>query len=175
MYPEKKLLIVFRADLKESLGMGADGAHLGSLGAYDDVSAVAALPYLDVALLEYFLHFYVFQQGTIALLMALLDGADHTELCRQLGEALFFSGLGKSCVHIGPLKVFALSRGFKVFRGAADSGQFLEAAASRFSEVLPIPASSLNHILACSFSLSAVLAKMAAICSKPSLFALEAK
>ena len=37
------------------------------------------------------------------------------------------------------------------------------------------PCSSLNHILACSFSLSAVFRNSAEICSKPSFLALDAK
>ena len=38
------LSIIFRFDLKEALGMGANGADIRCLLADNDVSAVAALP-----------------------------------------------------------------------------------------------------------------------------------
>ena len=38
--------------------MVADGANVGGLGAYDDVAAVAALPHLDLALLEHLWYDY---------------------------------------------------------------------------------------------------------------------
>ena len=56
-----------------------------------------------------------------------------------------------------------------------DPRRLVSAAVSKFSAVSPMPKSSLYHILACSFSLSAVFKKSSAICSKPSFFALEAK
>ena len=44
--------VILGRDLKVSLGMGADGADLRGGGADDDVTAVAALPHLHLALLE---------------------------------------------------------------------------------------------------------------------------
>ena len=46
------LLVVFGVDLKVALGMGAGGADLRCLGAGDQVTAVAALPDFNAALLE---------------------------------------------------------------------------------------------------------------------------
>ena len=48
------------------------------------------------------------------------------------------------------------------------------AAASRLAAVSPMPLSSLNHSLACSFSFSAVFRKRAEICWKPSFLARDA-
>ena len=47
-----KGLEVIHVNLEEGLRMCTDGAKLRSLGAYNDVSAVAALPHLHFALLE---------------------------------------------------------------------------------------------------------------------------
>ena len=55
---------------------------------------------------------------------------------------------------------------FKELGGIGDTpANLLAAAAARLAHVLPMPSRALNHSLACSFSLSAVSWKMAAICS----------
>ena len=46
-------LIVLCVNLEVRLGMCAGRADLGSLGAHYNMSAVAALPYLNLALLKY--------------------------------------------------------------------------------------------------------------------------
>ena len=55
--------------------------------AHDDVTAVAALPHLDLALGEDLRHLHIVQQGTVALLVVLLDGSHQTEPLGQLMEA----------------------------------------------------------------------------------------
>ena len=61
-------LVVLGLYLEVSLWMVADGAYVGSLGAYDDVSAVGALPD-DIAVLgEDAFFLYVVQQTTVAFL-----------------------------------------------------------------------------------------------------------
>ena len=72
--------------------MVADGADLGSLGADDDVTAVAAFPHLHFALSKDFFGLDVMQQGAVTLFVVLLDGSHTTELGGQLGEALGFGG-----------------------------------------------------------------------------------
>ena len=54
-------LVVLSEQFEVSLRMSAGGAEFGSLRAYDDVSAVAAFPYLDFALFEDFLCFYILE------------------------------------------------------------------------------------------------------------------
>lgn len=66
-------LKVVHVDFEESLRMGADGAEFGGLGAHDNMSAVAALPYLHFALLEDSGRFHVLQEGTVTLFMALFN------------------------------------------------------------------------------------------------------
>ena len=46
-------LVILSVDLEVCLRVVADGANVGGLGAYDDVTAVAAFPHLDLALLEH--------------------------------------------------------------------------------------------------------------------------
>ena len=88
--------------------------------------AVPALPDLDLALLENLLRLHILQQGTIPLLMALLDLPDHAELGRQFREALRLGGLGKALVHIRPLVVLPVRGGGQVLGGGADAVQLLE-------------------------------------------------
>ena len=113
-------------DLEVSLRMGAGGADLGGGGANHDVTAVAALPNLDLALGEDLGHLHVLQQGAIALLMVLLHSGDETETGGQLMEALLLGGLGEAVIHIGPLVVLALGGGQQVLCGIAQQTQLLE-------------------------------------------------
>jgi hypothetical protein len=152
------LSIVFFAYLKIALRVIAYGTYIGSLGSNNDVTAVAAFPYLDSALFKYLGSLHIFKQCTVALLVMLFNSAYSSELCGKLCKALFLGGLGKLLVHICPLVVLAVSGSAEIFGSVSDA--------------VKLP---LNHIFACSFSLSAVLRKRAAICSKPSFLAFEAK
>ena len=128
--------------------MVANGAYVRSLRAYDDVAAITAFPYLDLALLKHSGSFQrCQQQRAVTLLMMLLDCANLTELFSELGKALFFSRLGELIVHVSPLEVLAISCSGKV------------------SAVVPMPSSSRNHILAWYCSFAEVLRKISAICS----------
>ena len=69
-------LIVLCVNFKIALGMVAGGANLRGLLAHDDVTAVAALPHLDLALGEDLRHLHIVQQGTVALLVMLFNGGD---------------------------------------------------------------------------------------------------
>lgn len=64
--------------------MLADGAHLGSLGADDDVTAVAALPHGDAALLKDSLGLHILQQCAVTLFVGLLDSSNPTELLGKI-------------------------------------------------------------------------------------------
>ena len=119
-------LVVLGVDFEVGLGMGADGADLRRGGAHDDMSAVAALPYLDLALGEDGGGLHVLKQGAISLLVLLLYGSHHTELDCKLGEAFGLSSLGEAFVHIRPLEVLAVSGGGEVLCGAAYAVQLLE-------------------------------------------------
>ncbi len=51
-YVRNLRLIILRRNLKVGLGMGAGGADLRGFRTHHDVAAVAALPYLNLTLLE---------------------------------------------------------------------------------------------------------------------------
>ena len=118
--------IILRVNFKVALGMVAGGADLRRFLTDHNVTAVAALPYLDFTLGKDLRHLHIVQQGTVALLMVLFNGGDQTEALRQLMKAFFIGGFGKAVVHIRPLVILALSGGEKIFGGVADAVQFFE-------------------------------------------------
>ena len=126
LHDDSLFLIVFRVNFKVALGMVAGRADLGCLLTDYDMTAVAALPYLDLALSKDLCRLHIVQQGTVALLMVLFDGSDQTEACGKLVEALFVGGFGEAVVHIRPFVVLTLSGGEKIFRGIANAVQFFE-------------------------------------------------
>ena len=66
-------LVVLLANLKVGLRMLADGTHVGSLGANHQMTAVAALPHGDAALLKDSLGLHILQQCAVTLFVGLLD------------------------------------------------------------------------------------------------------
>ena len=102
------VLIVFRVDLKVALGMIAGRANLRRFFAYDDMTAVAALPDLDGTLGKDLGGFHIAQQRTVAFLVVLFNGCHQAEPFCQLRESLGFGGFGKAIIHIRPLVVFTL-------------------------------------------------------------------
>lgn len=126
IYLIKSELVVFCVNFKIALGMVAGGANLRGLLAHDDVTAVAALPHLDLALGEDLRHLHIVQQGTVALLVMLFNGGDQAETLGQLMETFLIGSFGKAIVHIRPLVVLTLSGGEKVFCGVANAVQFFE-------------------------------------------------
>ena len=90
------LLIVLCVNLKIALRVIADRTYLRCFCSDHDMSAVAALPYLYFALLEYGSCLYIFQESTITLFVMFLDLADHTEFCCQCMETFLISGLWNS-------------------------------------------------------------------------------
>ena len=76
--------------------MGAGRANLRRFGTHHDMSAVPALPDLDLALFEDLLGLHVFQKSPVALLVVLLDLTNGTEFGGQLREALGLGGPGKN-------------------------------------------------------------------------------
>ena len=106
--------------------MGTHRANLRRLSPHYDMTAVPALPDPDLALPEDLLHLHIVEQGAIALLVVLLDGAHHAELGRQLREALLLRRFGKVLIHLGPLVVLSVRRGGQILRGGANALQLLE-------------------------------------------------
>ena len=106
--------------------MVAGGANLWSFLTDHNVTAVAALPYLDLTLGKDLCHLHIVQQGTVALLMVLLNGGYQAETLGQLMKAFLIGSFGKAIVHIRPLVVLTLSGGEKVFCGVANAVQFFE-------------------------------------------------
>ena len=149
--------------------MVADGADIGGLGADDDMAAVAAFPHLHLALGEDLLGLDVVQQGAVTFLMVFLNGGHTTELGGQLGEALGLGGTGKAFVHIRPLVVLAGGGSGQVLGGGADAVQLLEPQLGMLLLVLGGLQEEGGNLL------KAVCRKRAAICSKPSFLAFEAK
>lgn len=92
--------IILGVNLEEALRMSAGRADLRRFRADDDVTAVAALPDLDFALLEDLSRLDILQEGAIALLMMFLDLCDEAELRCQCLEALFLGRLSKALVHV---------------------------------------------------------------------------
>lgn len=118
-------LIVLFVYFEEALRMVTGRADLRSRRTDYDVTAVAALPYLDFALLEYLSGLYIAQQGTVTLFVMLFDGCNQTELACQIMEAFLLSGLCEAVVHVGPLVVLALGSVQQVFSGVAQAVQLL--------------------------------------------------
>ena len=118
--------VVLAVELKEALGVPAGGTHLRGGGAHHDVAAVAALPHLDLTLLEDLSRLHVVEQRPVALLVALLDGGHQAEFGGQLREALRLSGLGEAVIHVGPLIVLALGGVLQVLGGVPQAAQLLE-------------------------------------------------
>ena len=67
--------------------MRADRTYLRRCGAYNDVSAVAALPHLDIALFEHLSCLNIVQQRAVALLMLLFNGAYKAEFFGKFRES----------------------------------------------------------------------------------------
>ncbi len=60
------------------------------------VPAVQALPHLYALALKHLARFNALDELVVALLVSLLHGTDATELCGNLGKALFLGGLANS-------------------------------------------------------------------------------
>ena len=127
--------------------MVADGADFRRGGADVDMAAVAAFPAVFAGADPDFSGFDVGEELAVAFLVALLDGGDALELG---GDVVETSARASSA---------------KRLYMSVHSSRSPSAAAFRFSTVEPMPPRCLNQSLACSFSLSAVSRKNAAICS----------
>ena len=121
----KKSVVLF-PELEIALGMVADGADVGSLGSDHEMSAVAALPYLNAALFKYLLTLDIVEQRAVSVLMGLLDGRHAAESRRESREALLLGVLGHMVVHIAPLVVLALGGVEEVLRRVTQAAQLLE-------------------------------------------------
>ena len=106
--------------------MSAYRTYFRSFCAYYDVTAVAALPNLNLALFKNSGGFNILKQGAIALLTMLFNSSYHTEFFSQLGEAFLLSCFCKAVIHIRPLIVLALGGGDQILGGIADAGKLLE-------------------------------------------------
>ena len=106
--------------------MEADRTYLGGFCADNDMAAVTAFPDSNAALSEHFHSLHVLQQGTVALLVVLLDSAHSTELCGKFGESFLLGFLCHALIHIGPLMILALGGMEKILLGRADTAQRLE-------------------------------------------------
>lgn len=118
--------IVFCAYLKIALGVSAYRAYFGSLCSNNDMTAVTAFPYLDIAILEYCRCFNVFEQSAVAFLVMLFDRAYHGEFRSQFGESLLLGSFGEALVHICPLVVLAVRCCREICCGIAYTVKFFE-------------------------------------------------
>ena len=119
-------LVVLLANLKVGLRMLADGTHVGSLGANHQMTAVAALPHGDAALLKDSLGLHILQQCAVTLFVGLLDSSNPTELLGKIVEAFLVSFLRHSVIHIRPLGILALGSMEQILGGIAQLAQSLE-------------------------------------------------
>ena len=90
------------------------------------MTAVAALPDLDLGPLEDFCSLDILQERAVTLFVTLLDGGNHSELDCELSEAFLFCCLGEAFVHVGPFVVLTRSCIGEILRCVIDSVQFLE-------------------------------------------------
>ena len=90
------------------------------------MTAVAAFPNLDFALLEHGSGLHVLEEGAVAFFVALFDSGNHAELVGESLEAFGLGGLREVFVHVGPFVVFTIGGGLQVGSGIADAFQFLE-------------------------------------------------
>ena len=79
--------------------MVAGRADLRRLLTDHDMTAVAALPHLDLALGKDLRRLHIVQQGTVALLMVLFNGGYQAETLGQLMKAFLIGSFGKAIVH----------------------------------------------------------------------------
>ena len=90
------------------------------------MSAVTALPYLNLRLLEDLLHLHIVEELAVALLMRLLNRANGSELSCQIREALFLRILSHALIHISPLVVLTLGCGLQIGLCVALQSQMTE-------------------------------------------------
>ena len=106
--------------------MVAGGADFRGFLPNDDVTAVAALPHLDLALGKDLRCLNIVQQGAVSLLVVLFNGGDQAETLGQRMETFLIGCFGKAVVHIRPLVVLTLSGGEKIFGSVANAVQLFE-------------------------------------------------
>lgn len=78
--------IVVAVNFKKAPGVQTGGTHLRGGSPHHDVAAVAAFPHLNFALFKDLGSLHIVQQGAVALLMALLNGATRRNLAANSGN-----------------------------------------------------------------------------------------
>lgn len=100
--------------------MVANGAHLRSKLADDDMTAVVAHPDALIVAREDDTTLKVADELLVAFLVVLLDSAYHAELSGDLLEALFLSLLSHTGVHVCPLVVLTGGSSLEVALGVLE-------------------------------------------------------
>ena len=121
----QKLEIIL-VEFEISLWMCANRANLRSLGAHNDVSAIAAFPNLHFASFENFSSLHIVEECTVALFVAFFDGRYAAELLCEFRKTFLLRSLCKSCVHIRPLIVLPFGCGSEIFRCITNTVQLLK-------------------------------------------------
>ena len=104
--------------------MLASGADFRCLGAFADVTAVAALPPDFVVADEEITVGQAAQQFEVTILVLVLGDDHHAERGGDFGEALLVGDSGEFGVHLRPFLVLAHRSGFEVLlRGADHAGR----------------------------------------------------
>ena len=101
--------------------MRAHWANIGSFFPDDDMAAISALPTPIVVSRKHDAVFDVFKQFSITLFVRLFDCTDSFKEFCDFIETFVFCDFRKFGVHIGPLVVFAVRRGFEIFRRRTDA------------------------------------------------------
>ena len=86
--------------------MSAYGAHLRSLFAYNDMTAIGTYPYHLLVTAEDKAALNIGKQLSVSLLMLLLYLGDLLKQECDVGKALLACLFGKACIHIRPFIVF---------------------------------------------------------------------
>ena len=114
-------LIVLWLYLEVSQWVLADWADLWSLLGYYLMSAVAALPYYFLFLLENGTVLEILCKLQISLLVLFLDSSNASHLSGDLWESFLVSYVCKLRIHLCPLTVLAFSCCKQVLFGCSDS------------------------------------------------------
>lgn len=116
-----KFLIIFCVNFKIYLRVIAHRTNLRSFYAYNNMTAVTALPNLDFTLFKNLFGFNVVKQCTVTFFVSFFYCSYHTELFSQFGKAFLFGSFCEIGIHICPFKIFALCRRNEIFCRCSDS------------------------------------------------------
>ncbi len=118
--------IVFRMKLEIGLRVCAYGADFRRLYAYDNMTAIAAFPDLNVAFFENLGYDNVAEKSAVTFLVLFFDFRNQTEFDRKLGKTVLLGGFCEAFVHIRPFIIFAFGSRKQIFRRVSYTRKLLQ-------------------------------------------------